>query len=405
MSNSSKEFDKFDSVVQSNTVWHRPWIALLLIWMIWACIGLVFTSQLYFAALRSEQQMKWSAAAFTQFTYCFLWALVTPLVIFLSRRFQLEKQNWRRHLLIHFFIGLLLVVGIGSVHQIIGYEYFGRPLGRAYKFSNTLRNVSFNASELFATYGLIVLLCHSFGYYKRYRKGELMASQLESMLAHAQLQSLKMQLHPHFLFNTLHSISALLHSDVEAARRMIVRLGDFLRLTLDSEGKQEVNVEQEIQFLKSYLEIEQIRFQDRLTVRVSIDPQALDVNVPNLILQPIVENAIRHGIAPRSAPGVIEIDVKRQNGMLHMEVRDNGPGLPINQSSIKMFRGGLGLANTRARLDKLYGSAHRFDFENNSEGGLTVTVEVPSNGRGSYPHFAQASQIDETVNGHSTTTT
>lgn len=382
-----RNFDATEDSERQHPIWRRPWIGLVLIWLVWGCIGLVFTSQLYFAGLRSEQQMKWSAAAYTQFTYCFLWALVTPLVILLSRKFQLDKQNWRRHLLIHFFFSILLVVGIGSVHQIITYEHFGRPLGRVYKFSNTLRNVSYNASENFATYGLIVLLCHAFGYYKRYRKGELMASQLESMLAQAQLQSLKMQLHPHFLFNTLHSISALLYSDVEAARRMIVRLGDFLRLTLDSAGKQEVNVEQEIEFLKGYLEIEQIRFQDRLTVRVNVDPQAMDVKVPNLILQPIVENAIRHGIAPRSAPGLIEIDVKRQNGMLHMEVRDNGPGLHVNESSIKLFKGGLGLSNTRARLDKLYGSAHRFELENNPDGGLTVTLEVPSNGNGIYPQI------------------
>lgn len=390
----ARNFDATEHNERRHPIWSRPWIGLVLIWVVWGFIGLVFTSQLYFAGLRSEQQMKWSAAAFTQFTYCFLWALVTPLVIYFSRRFQLDKQNWRRHLLIHFFFSILLVVGIGSVHQIIGYEYFGRPLGRVYKFSNTLRNVSYNVSENFATYGLIVLLCHAFGYYKRYRKGELMALQLESMLAQAQLQSLKMQLHPHFLFNTLHSISALLYSDVEAARRMIVLLGDFLRLTLDSAGKQEVNVEQEIQFLRGYLEIEQIRFQDRLTVRVNVEPQAMKVKVPNLILQPIVENAIRHGIAPRSAPGLIEIDVKRQNGVLHMEVRDNGPGLHVNHSSIKLFKGGLGLSNTRARLDKLYGSAHRFELENNPDGGLTVTLEVPSNGAGIYPRIAGNLRLD-----------
>jgi sensor histidine kinase YesM len=149
---------------------------------------------------------------------------------------------------------------------------------------------------------------------------------------------------------------------------------------MDSAGNQEVNVEQEIQFLKGYLEIEQLRFQDRLTVNVSVDPNAMDVKVPNLILQPIVENAIRHGIAPGCTPGLIEIDVRRQNGKLQMQVRDNGPGLPVCPSSIKLFRGGLGLANTRARLDKLYGSAHRFELENNPSGGLTVTLEVPSRG-------------------------
>jgi len=371
---------------KGSDVWRRPLVRLALIWLCWTFIGLVFTSQLYFGALRSEQPMPWSRAAFTQFTFSYLWALATPLVLWLSSRFQIERQNWRRNLLIHFFFSLILVFVVSSAHQIIVYLNYGYPQGRPYRFANTLGSVSYNASENFAIYGLIILLCHSFGYYSRYRKGELKSAQLESMLAQAELQSLKMQLHPHFLFNTLHSISALLHSDVEAARKMLVRLGDFLRFTLENAGTQEVSVQQEMEFLKGYLEIEQIRFQDRLTIRIDVEPQALDIKVPNLILQPIVENAIRHGIAPRSTPGLIEICVKRENSMLRIEVRDNGPGLPVNHSCIKLFKGGLGLANTRARLQQLYGAAHRFELENNPAGGLTVTLEVPSNSTNGHHH-------------------
>lgn len=384
-----KMLDVADDAARDKPVRRRLWVRLALVWLIWTFIGLVFTSQLYFGALRSEMPMEWSRASFTQFTFAYLWALATPLVLWLANRFQIERQNWRRHLLVHFFFSLILVVAVSSAHQIIVYLNYGRPLGRPYRVINTLSSVSYNASENFAIYGLIVLLCHAFGYYSRYRKGELKTAQLESMLAQAQLQSLKMQLQPHFLFNTLHSISALLHSDVEAARRMIVRLGDFLRLTLENAGSQEVTLQQEMEFLKGYLDIEQVRFQDRLTVKVEVEPLALDVKVPNLILQPIVENAIRHGIAPRSTPGLIEINVKRENGMLRIEVRDNGPGLPVNHSSIKLFKGGVGLANTRARLDQLYGAAHRFELENNPAGGLTVTLEVPSttgNGRTSLAH-------------------
>jgi sensor histidine kinase YesM len=359
-------------------VWQRPLFRLFLIWSAWTVIGLVFTLQLYFGSLRSEQPMPFARAAFGQFTFGYLWALATPLVLWLSSKYQIERQRWRRHLLIHFAANLLLLVAISSAHHIIIFLNYGLAAGRIYNFANTLRSVSVNASENFAIYGLIVLLVHSFGYYNRYRKGELKSAQLESMLAQAQLQSLKMQLHPHFLFNTLHSISALLHSDVEAARRMLVRLGDFLRSTLENAGAQEVSLQQEMEFLKGYLEIERIRFQDRLTINIDVEPQTLDVRVPNLILQPIVENAIRHGIAPRSSPGLIEIEARRENGMLHIEVRDNGPGLPVNHNHIKLFKGGLGLANTRARLDQLYGSAHRFELENNPAGGLTVTLEVPS---------------------------
>jgi two-component system LytT family sensor kinase len=187
-----------------------------------------------------------------------------------------------------------------------------------------------------------------------------------------------MQVHPHFLFNTLHSISALLNRDTEAARQMIARLGDFLRLTLENSGTQEVTLQREIEFLQSYLEIEHIRFQDRMTTLVEVEPHALDVQVPNLILQPIVENAIRHGIAPRSTPGRIEIRAEHKNSMLRIQVRDNGPGLPVNRSAVNLFKEGLGLANTRARLQHLYGAAHRFELANDPEGGLVVTLEIPS---------------------------
>src|SRR5688500_6358034 len=154
-------------------------------------------------------------------------------------------------------------------------------------------------------YCIIVLLSHASNYYQRYREGELRASQ-------AQLQALKMQLHPHFLFNSLHSISALVHTDPEAADRMIARLGDFLRMTLENSAVQEVSLRQELEFLNCYLDIERIRFRDRLTTRLDVDPQTLSCRVPNLILQPLVENAIRHGVAPRSAPGHVEVRAERR---------------------------------------------------------------------------------------------
>ncbi|MBV9211319.1 MAG: histidine kinase [Acidobacteria bacterium] len=383
--------ERAEQVEAGKPLWQRWWAQLLFIWLVWTLIGFIFTSLMYLASLRSSEPMKWSEGAFIQFVYCYLWALATPLVIWLSRRFHIEKQNWKRNLLIHIGCSLLIGLCISILGQTLNYFHFSYPLGYPYKFFNALRNFFNNGSEEFATYGLILLIIHAFDFYSRYREGELKASQLESMLAQAQLQSLKMQLHPHFLFNTLHSISALLHTDVEAARRMIVRLGDFLRLTLENAGAQEVSLEQEMEFLKGYLEIESIRFQDRLTVRLEVEPQALDVRVPNLILQPIVENAIRHGIAPRSSPGLIEINARRENGVLRIEVRDNGPGLPVNHSSIKLFKGGLGLANTRARLDQLYGAQHRFELENNPAGGLTVTLEVPSKAANGHSHLLKSS--------------
>ncbi|HZB44051.1 MAG TPA: histidine kinase, partial [Pyrinomonadaceae bacterium] len=230
-------------------------------------------------------------------------------------------------------------------------------------------------------YGLVLVFAHASSYYRRYREGELRAVQLQAQLSQAQLQALKMQLHPHFLFNTLHSISALVHKDPEAADRMIARLGDFLRLTLENSGTQEVTLQKELEFLQCYLEIERIRFQDRLTTRMEIDSRSLDSRVPNLILQPIVENALRHGIAPRSTPGRIEISAKRNNGSVRIEVKDNGPGISAISATNGRFREGLGLTNTRARLEQLYGEAHRFELANDPHGGLTVTLEIPAHGK------------------------
>jgi len=220
---------------------------------------------------------------------------------------------------------------------------------------------------------LVLGLAHARSYYVRLRDEELRASRLEAQLAQAELEALKMQLHPHFLFNTLNAISALQTDDAEGAQRMMARLADFLRLTLENSGVQEVALRREVDFLTRYLEIERIRFPHRLTVRMDVDPVALDARVPNLILQPIVENAIRHGIAASAAPGQVEIRATRQNQSLILRVRDTGPGLVQNGNSSE----GIGLRNTRARLDRLYGSESDLSFENCASGGLEVKITIP----------------------------
>jgi LytS/YehU family sensor histidine kinase len=158
---------------------------------------------------------------------------------------------------------------------------------------------------------------------------------------------------------------------------MIARLGDFLRLTLENSGAQEVMLRDELDFLRCYLDIEAIRFYDRLTVRMEIEPQTLSSRVPNLILQPIVENAIRHGIAPRSTAGLLEVKAARSGEILRLEVRDNGPGLPVEVGSNHIGRRGIGLSNTQDRLRQLYGSEASFELTNDARGGLLVTLEIP----------------------------
>jgi sensor histidine kinase YesM len=358
--------------------WQSFWARAGVIFAIWTVIGLVFSAQWYFAAFRSEMPVEWSRALYVQMSWGYLWGLATPIILWLVRRFPIDKQNWARNAVTHLLTSVGLAFLVGIVGHIIIYLNYGRALGRPYQFANSLRFAVNNFTEGLGVYLLVAFLSYAYSYYQRYREGELRSSQLEAQLSQAQLQALKMQLHPHFLFNTLHSISALLHKDTEAARKMISRLGDFLRLTLENSGTQEVTLEQEMEFLRCYLEIERIRFQDRLTTRVQVDPDALKTHVPNLILQPIVENAIRHGIAPRSAPGEIEIHAKQENGFLRIQVRDNGPGLPKNRNADSLFKKGLGLSNTLSRLDRLYGERHRFEIANDPRGGLAVTLEIPS---------------------------
>jgi two-component system, LytTR family, sensor kinase len=371
--------------------WQSFWARAALLFGLWTLIGLVFTAQWYFAAFRSEQPVALSRALYVQMSWGYLWALATPLVLWLVRRFPIDKQNWRRNALTHLLTSTLLIFVVGIVGHIILYLNYGRAAGRPYLFQNSLRHAVNNYTEGMGVYLLIMFLAYAYSYYQRYRQGELRAAQLETQLSQAQLQALKMQLHPHFLFNTLHSISALLHRDTEAARKMITRLGDFLRLTLENSGTQEVTLKQEIEFLRCYLEIERIRFQDRLTTRVFVDPEVLDTRVPNLILQPIVENAIRHGVAPRSTPGEIEIRAKQEDGFLRIRIRDNGPGLPMNRTVDSLFKKGLGLMNTQTRLDRLYGDGHRFEIANDPSGGLAVTLKIPSvRENGAASHNGQA---------------
>jgi two-component system, LytTR family, sensor kinase len=356
-------------------------VRLALIWGIWALAALFFATQVYMMYLKEERRIPFSQGLFLQGLSCAIWALATPLVLWLARRFRIERNNWRRTVPFHFVVGVALVSSMIVVDYVLYMSYLGRvanitPL-------NIFQNVYYNVDRLLLTYWVIVLISHAFNYYNSYRKGELKAAQLGAQLAQSQLEALKMQLHPHFLFNTLHSISALLNKDVEGARSMIARLGDFLRLTLENGGSQEVTLQQEIEFLNGYLDIERIRFQDRLTTLVRVDPTVLDVRVPNLILQPLVENAMRHAIA-NSDRGRIEVLAEPSNGMLRIQVKDNGPGLQVIRAYVNRSKG-VGLTNTKARLDRLYGSAHRLEFENEPNGGLVVTMEIPRHAKQPQP--------------------
>ncbi|MDT7806634.1 MAG: two-component system, LytTR family, sensor kinase [Acidobacteriota bacterium] len=364
----------------------RRWARLGFIWGVWALVGLFFSSQIYFYFLHTEKQLSLPRSLAWQMSAVVVFALSTPLVLRLARRYPFERHAWWRALIVHLLAGTAISAAWATYHITLDFAFEGNY--NSLKLASFPRLIFIHLDKELLVYWIIVVISHAVDYYQRYREGELRASQ-------AQLQALKMQLHPHFLFNALHSISALVHIDPEAADKMIARLGDFLRLTLETSAAQEVPLRQEIEFLNCYLEIERIRFQDRLTTRLEVDPQVLDCRVPNLILQPIVENAIRHGVAPRSAPGHVHVRAARAGSALRLEVRDNGRGLPEGAVAVRCAtpqqQGGVGLSNTRARLQQLYGSAYRFEIANDPSGGVVVTMEIPLHGSTVEPERLAAS--------------
>jgi two-component system LytT family sensor kinase len=224
-------------------------------------------------------------------------------------------------------------------------------------------------------YWLVVFGHLGWHYYQRYRERDLETAQLQRELVEARLEALRMQLNPHFLFNTLHAISALIHDNPQAADRVVARLSELLRLTLDQTKPQEVPLSEEVAFLDRYLEIEQTRFVERLKVEKDISPETQQALVPYLILQPLVENAIRHGIEPREDLGLLRIRAARRDGKLELSIRDNGDGLSTNHDS--STQEGIGLSNTRSRLRHLYGENCRFELAPAEGGGLEARIEIP----------------------------
>jgi two-component system, LytTR family, sensor kinase len=224
------------------------------------------------------------------------------------------------------------------------------------------------------TYLFVVGVTHALEYRRESERSSLDSAQLETRLVEAQLQALQRQLHPHFLFNTLNAIAGLMRSDVDAADRMMDRLGDLLRMTLNTSNIQEVSLKEELEVLQKYLDIEQVRLGDRMTVSIDIDPEALDAQLPNFLLQPLVENAVRHGIAPHVQPGQLAISACRCENRLAIEILNSGGGVPPHR--LTLLNQGVGLANTRARLEHRYPNDHRLVFSN-ADPGFRVTVNIP----------------------------
>lgn len=356
----------------------RRWLIIL---VCASFIGVIYAARNIFVSVSSGRAIEWTRQVWFELIYWYVWAALTPLVLWFARRVDLQRTKLSRAIPVLIGFGLLiaplqaalesgLVFLLDLVIHILPPDQLGR---RRQLF---VRGVAVATFGNFITYLLIVGGHYAYDYYQKFREREMRSLELEGRLAQAELQNLKMQLHPHFLFNTLHTISVLMMRNVKAANQMLIRLSDLLRITLDNVGLEEVSLKQELEFLRGYLEIEQTRFQDRLTVTIDVEPEALDIRVPNLLLQPLVENAIRHGIGSRPDAGLIEIRGRLIGpSELSLEVRDNGPGLADKDPAT--LRKGVGLTNTQARLKQLYGPNHRFEISNATAGGLLVKLIIP----------------------------
>jgi signal transduction histidine kinase len=305
------------------------------------------------------------------------WALVTPLIFGLARRVPVTRTRPARAIGIHLAAAMGISAVIESIWLFVTFELARSlnpnellpPTVAVAMISSVLSRLAGGAITYAAVLGVATVLL----YQDRLRERDLAASQLETQLAQAQLHALKMQVHPHFLFNTLHAVTVLIRENPNAAIRMVARLGDMLRLTLSRAHATEVSLGRELEILTQYLEIERVRFNDRLAVAYDIDPGVLPASVPDLILQPLVENAIKHGVGPRAGPGRIAVRARRAGDFLEVEIEDNGSGVPRGREAIE----GIGLSTTRARLKRMYGDEQELVLTSPAQGGCIARLRIP----------------------------
>lgn len=357
----------------------RRWTrAFLLVSVAWTAVAILFAGQLAIYFRSSGQPYRWSQILLWSVVDWYTMGALTPLVVWLARRYRFERARWipaavAVHVCGAWLYGFFTTVLHASTAHLLARFITPPPF--------VLRRISQNILDQLLDilawdvmiYAAIVAIAAAVDSSRRLRERDVRASQLETQLAHAQLQALKTQLQPHFLFNTLNSISALVQKDPRGADRMIARLADLLRHSLEMNGNQEVPLRQEIELLQKYLDIQKTRFRERLRVEVQIDASATDTLVPNLILQPLVENAILHGISARRDGGRVTIRASVAGTVLDLEVSDDGPGF----ADLPPTTRGLGLANTTARLQHLYGLPDAIELSNAPAGGAVARIRIP----------------------------
>ncbi|MFI5251499.1 MAG: sensor histidine kinase [Bacteroidota bacterium] len=346
----------------------RKW---LVIFVGWSIFGWLMGIQSYVLLAREGHTVSFWLALERELIYAYLWALLTPGILYLGRHFSFGPKIWVKHGLFHLAMSIIVAVFHKFSFHLISMS-LEATTQNPFSFQNIFQ-VLFSYIDYGAmVYWSVILLDFSLSYYRQSREHSLRSAKLETQLIQAQLQALKMQIKPHFLFNTLNAISVLIEKNPESARQMIVRLSEFLRMTLDREQKEEVTLAEEMDFLDLYLQIEKIRFEDRLQMKLNIDESSLNAFVPTMILQPLVENAMRHGAAKQRETTTIEITAERQNGYIRLRVQDNGPG-----TKGANITEGIGFTNVRSRLEQYYGAQQQFEAHDLPEGGFLTALAIP----------------------------
>jgi two-component system, LytTR family, sensor kinase len=297
-----------------------------------------------------------------------IWAALTPVIFFLAKRIRFTRGSWASSAAIHFGFYLLLTLAHELIAQVVRI-----PAGAPDSYHGSLLRFRFVSSlynDLWM-YWPVVVIWSLFDYYERYRERDMRAVQLKEKLARAELQALQSQLHPHFLFNTLNSVASLMHEDADAADDMLGDLSMLLRVYLSCNDEQEVPLRRELELLETYVRIQRRRFEDRLSWLRDVPHELLDAAIPALLLQPLVENSILHGIAPRSAPGRMILSARRKGSTLEIELADDGLGLAED------YKERIGLSNTRSRLRQLYEDRCSFEITGAKSGGTLVKVAIP----------------------------
>jgi two-component system LytT family sensor kinase len=347
----------------------QRWRSVVAGFLAWSTYGLLSAWIVHNQFSFREDKLSWRDALVFEFSYAYVVFCLSPVVIHLAQRYRLEGPRLLRNFLIH----VCGCVAFSAASRLIweGISHFAAGSEFPTSTPAVVKSISWGLANGAPLYWIIVLVHFATNYYRNYQRSLVEAADLNTQLAKAQLKALKMQLHPHFLFNTLHAISELIHENPAGAEKMVIGLSQLLRLSLDTTSS-EVPLHQELRFVELYLDIEKTRFDERLHVDMDIDPGVRDALVPYLILQPLVENSIKHGISRRSAKGQVVISARQEGESLVLRVTDNGGGVES-----KPLREGIGLSTTRERLEKIYGNRQTLQFVKRAGVGTEVTIRIP----------------------------